>query len=159
MGCSEVVIHDPLLHKLCLSVCIYTICVCEVVDALRWSSFTFSLACACMCVNACTVCVSDGCSKVVTEVFPVKPGLCHQLLNRTKCHVVRKKEAKKNGVQQLSERAVYSAQRVAHKWKYKQCWRCKWKVTLWGIAPLSILIAGRNICQTHKEPYKKETVF
>ena len=37
MGCSEVVIYDPLLHKHCLSVCIYTICVCEVMDAPRWS--------------------------------------------------------------------------------------------------------------------------
>lgn len=56
MGCSEVVICDPPLHKQCLSVCIYTICVCEVMDAPRWSPAPLlrgsspPLVCACMCV-------------------------------------------------------------------------------------------------------------
>lgn len=58
-----------------------------------------------MRVNVCTVRVSDGCSEVVTGVFRVEPGLCHQLVNRTPSAMLSKRERLKKGVQQLSERA------------------------------------------------------
>lgn len=63
-----------------------------------------------MCVNVCTVCVSDGCSKVVTEVFPVEPGLCHQLVNRTPTAMLSERKRLKKGVQQLSESCLPSAE-------------------------------------------------
>lgn len=58
MGCSEVVIRDPPLHKQCLSVSIYTICVCEVDDALRWSPVPF-LSCVSACVCECVHCLCE----------------------------------------------------------------------------------------------------
>lgn len=112
-----------------------------------------------VCVNMCTVCVSDGCSEVVTYV---DPSLCHQLVNRRPSAMESKRESlrMKKKACGSCQREVFTQRRDWHaSERYKQCWRCKWKVTLWGFAPLSILIAGRNICLTFKEAYQKEWVF
>ncbi len=67
----------------------------------------------------CTVCMSDGSSEVVTYVFPVDPGLCHQLVNRRPSAMESKIEIlkMKKGVQQLSEQGVYSVQRLTREQK------------------------------------------
>lgn len=115
-GCSEVVIRDPLQDKQGLSLSIYTVCVCEADDALRWSpASSFSCvpgACACKCAH----CRFEW--WVALRWSPrSSPSPCRPVSSVGKQKAKWRGGADEKGVQQLSEKGVYPAHRLTHEWK------------------------------------------
>lgn len=121
-----------------------------------------------VCVYLCNICVwSDGHPEVVTcAYFTQEPHLCvwkyvyvwmtgaQRWPSMSTCSVspaskqVRLRQSRRKKRCLLNER-------------HNRCWRCKWKVTLWVLAPLSILIAkpvGISVSSVRRH-IKKETVF
>ena len=58
----------------------------------------------------CTVCVSDGCSEVVTYVFPVDHGLCHHQLVNRRPSAMESKRMKKRCAEAVRERCLPGAE-------------------------------------------------
>lgn len=96
---------------------LYNMWVCEVDNTLRWSPVPF-LSRASACVFECVYCTREW-----WVLWGGHPGLPHVPWpmssagkQKAKCHEVKGREEKK-GVQQLSKRGVYPAQRLTHEWK------------------------------------------
>lgn len=172
-GSSEVVIAEPLADKQRLSPSVYT-CqrVCEAEAAVvRW--FTCAIpACVCppllVCLNTCTVrlewwSLSGGhpssSPPVVPPLFCPHPWGLVSSAGKQQVKVRRGWGWKK--ARSSCQRKVFAQCEGWHTSdRYKQSRRCKWKVTLWGFEPFSILIAGRLEYQCRRVPRRrKDAVF